>query len=159
MMNKFLVVGGVVVVVLIVALVLLFKGGNDVDTTLDLNVVGGVCTIVTNAADKDVTVGKNHKVTWTVRNACPADQLVTVGNFRAAPTGSNSDCSAPTEGGGAYPFKAGEEANRSVNAPANTTNRKIEQKEAKDPGTSPATYYFDVCLGTAKKDPKLVIEP
>jgi len=117
-MNKFLVVGGVVVVVLIVALVLLFKGGNDVDTTLDLNVVGGVCTIVTNAADKDVTVGKNHKVTWTVRNACPADQLVTIGNFRAAPTGSNSDCSAPTEGGGIWVHPVGPKYHVHLDEPA-----------------------------------------
>src|SRR6185436_602416 len=87
-------VGVAVVAVAAVAVVLVTRG-DDANKTLKLEMSGPTCTITTPAADKDVTVGKNKKVTWSVQNLCNSPQLVLVGNFR--PTQSDGgvlDCKA-----------------------------------------------------------------
>ena len=156
-MKALAVAAGVVVVIFIAAFLVMQFVGNT-DTALDLNVSGSACAIVTTAADKNVSVQKNKKITWAVKNACPAAQTVQLGNFRTAQTSANGTCADPTEGGAAWPFKAGDENNRSVTVPAGQSGE-IVLKEAKNAGSSPLTYYFDICLAGVKGDPRLVIEP
>jgi hypothetical protein len=156
-MKKLAVVAGIAVVIIVAAFYVLTQLGNT-DTSLDLNVSGGACAIVTNAADKDVHVQKNKKVTWTVKNACPAAQDVMLGNFRTVQTSTRTTCTDATEGGAAWPFKDQDQNNRSVTVQAGQSGD-IVLKEAKNAGGAALTYYFDICLGGVKKDPRLVIEP
>ena len=156
-MKAFAVAAAVVVVIFVAAFVVMQFVGNT-DTALDLNVSGSACVIVTNISDKNVTVKKNKKITWAVKNACPAAQTVQLGNFRTGQTSTNGTCADPTEGGATWPFKAGDENNRSVTVPAGQSGE-IILREAKNAGSSELTYYFDICLGGVKGDPRLVIEP
>lgn len=156
-MKTYAIVGGILVVVVVGAFVA-FKLLGNTETGLELNVVGGACTIVTPIADKDVSVQKNKKVTWHVTNDCPASQTVMLGNFRTVPASSATDCTNATEGGATWPFKDQDQGNRSVTVGTGNTDD-IELKEAKNAGSSQLTYYFDVCVGGVKKDPRLVIDP
>jgi hypothetical protein len=156
-MKALAVVAGVVVVIVIAAFVVMTLLGNT-DTTLDLNVSGSACAIVTNTADKDVSVQKNKKITWAVKNACPADQTVMLGNFRTVQASTRTTCTDATEGGAAWPFKDDDQNNRSVTVSSGQSGE-IVLKEAKNAGSSPLTYYFDICLAGVKSDPRLVIEP
>jgi hypothetical protein len=133
------------------------RRGNT-ETKLDLDVVGGVCTIVTPVAQKDVSVKKNKKITWDVKNACASAQAVMLGNFRLAQASTATDCANPTAGGAEWPFKEQDKDNRSVTVNTGDTGQ-IELKEAKNDTSAAVTYYFDVCLGGVKKDPRVVIEP
>ena len=154
-MNRAALVTGIVVVVAVGVYLIVTLTGNT-DKTLDLT--GSPCTIGTSASDKDVQVTKNKKVTWTVKNGCASAQTVMLGNFRTVQTSTQATCANPTEGGAQWPFKAGDENNRSVTVPAGSTGE-IVLKEAKNNGTAPLTYYFDICLGSVKADPRLVIDP
>jgi hypothetical protein len=155
-MKPLAVVAGVVVVIIVGVYVATIIGNTD--TALDLNVTGGACAIVTDAAAKNVSVKKNKKVTWAVKNACPAAQTVMLGNFRTVEASTRTTCTDPTEGGAAWPFKDQDQNNRSVTVQARQTGG-IVLKEAKNAGGTALTYYFDICLGGVKKDPRLVIEP
>jgi len=155
-MKALAVVAGIIVVIAIVAFYVMTRG--DIKTALDLNVTGTTCTIVTTATAKDVSVKKNNKVTWIVTNACPAAQTVMLGNFRSVQASTRPTCADPTEGGAAWPFKDQDQNNRSVTvAPGQSGN--IVLKEAKNAGSTALTYFFDVCVGGVKMDPRLVIEP
>jgi hypothetical protein len=156
-MNKFAVVAGIVVAVVVATYLVLTQLGNT-DTTLALNVSGSACAIVTNTADKDVSVQKNKKITWTVTNACPGAQTVMLGNFRTVQASTRTTCTDPTEGVAEWPFKDQDQNNRSVTVQA-AQSGEIVLKEAKNAGSAPLTYYFDICLGGVKSDPRLVIEP
>jgi hypothetical protein len=155
-MKTLAVVAAIVVVVAVVAFYLLSRG--DTNTALDLNGTVSTCTIVTTAANKDVSVKKNNKVTWTVTNACPAAQTVMLGNFRTLQASTPPTCADPTEGGAAWPFKDQDQNNRSVTVAAGQSDN-IILKEAKNAGSTALTYFFDVCVGGVKMDPRLVIEP
>lgn len=157
-MKQLAVVGGIVVVIIIAVLVVPPLLGNT-DTSLDLNVAGGACTIVTSPTAKDVSVKKNKKVTWAVKNACPSAQTVTLGNFRTVQFSSRTSCAEAIEGS-PWPFKDqdSDQNRRSVTVEAGRTSD-IVLKEAKNAGGAQLTYYFDVCVGGVKKDPRLVIEP
>src|SRR5207249_9452096 len=129
----------------------------DTKTGLELNVAGGGCTIVTNVAKKDVSVKKNKKITWSVKNACPTSQTVLLGNFRVSPPSTLTVCTGATVGGAAWPFKDQDQNNRSVTVPSGGSGD-IVLKEAKNAGSTKITYYFDICVGGVKKDPEMVIE-
>jgi len=163
-MKKVAIVVGVVIVAGIIGILVLGKFGalpfvaNDTDTSLELGVAGGACTIMTPVAAKDVSVQKNKKITWTVRNTCPAPQAVLLGNFRVNQPSAVQDCNSATLGGAAWPFKDQDQNNRSVTvAPAGSGD--IVLREAKNAGSTRITYYFDICVGGTKKDPQLVIDP
>lgn len=156
-MKKLAVVTTIVVVVAVGVYLIVTLTGNT-DKTLDLAVSGTACAIATNAADKDVQVTKNKKVTWTVKNACPSAQTVMLGNFRTVQASTRTTCTDPTEGGAAWPFKDQDQNNRSVTVSASATGE-IVLKEAKNGGTTALTYYFDICLAGVKVDPRLVIDP
>ena len=156
-MKKLAVVTGILVVVAVGVYLVVALTGNT-DKTLDLTGSGSACTIGTSAADKDVEVTKNKKVTWTVKNACASAQTVTLGNFRTVQTSTQAACTNPTEGGAAWPFKDQDQNNRSVTVQPGSTGD-IVLKEAKNQSGAALTYYFDICVGGVKKDPRLVIEP
>jgi hypothetical protein len=156
-MKKLAVVTGLIVVVALGVYLVVALTGNT-DKTLDLTGSGSACTIGTSAADKDVQVKKNKKVTWTVKNACASAQTVTLGNFRTVQTSNQTTCTNPTEGGAVWPFKDQDQNNRSVTVPAGSTGEIVLQ-EAKNDGTTQLTYYFDICLGSVKADPRLIIDP
>lgn len=158
---------GAVVIVsgVVVPLVLVFAGcsrflthGNDAEATIVLS--GSPCTIT--AADKPTTttVGKTKKVTWHVTNNCTGSQTVMLGNFRAPSGASAANCTEPTQGGASWPFKDqdADASQRTANVPETRTGD-ITLKEAKNPGTTKLEYDYDVCLGGARKDPRLVIDP
>ncbi len=129
-------------------------------TDLKLEMSGNACTITTPINDKDVTVKKNKKITWTVRNACTTDQFVSVGNVRrqAEDPAKVPDCKAGMAES-YWPFKAQDQARRSVFVPKDGGVEDIVLKEAKNDTGKPDVYYFDVCTGGAKKDPRLVVDP
>jgi hypothetical protein len=155
-MNKVAVVTGIVVVVIVGAYVLVTLTGNT-EEGLELNVAGGACTVVTNATDKDVSVKKNKKVTWAVKNSCATEQTVMLGNFRTVQASTRTTCTDPTENA-SWPFKDQDQNQRSVTVPSGGT-QDIVLKEAKNASNAALTYYFDICVGGVKKDPRLVIEP
>lgn len=156
-MKKLAVVTGVIVVVVVGAYLVVTLTGNT-EESLDLTVSGTSCTIGTSATDKDVHVTKNKKVTWTVKNSCPSAQTVMLGNFRTSETSTQTTCTEPTEGGADWPFKDEDKKKRDVTVEAGNTGP-ITLKEAKNAGSTALTYYFDICVGGVKKDPRLVIEP
>jgi len=155
-MNRVAVVTGIIVVVIVGAYLIVTLTGNT-EEALELNVAGGACTIVTNTTDKDVSVKKNKKVTWAVKNSCTTEQTVMLGNFRTVQTSTRTTCTDPTENT-SWPFKEEDQNNRSVTVPSGDT-KDIVLKEAKNASEAALTYYFDICVGGVKKDPRLVIEP
>lgn len=157
-MKKVAIVGGLIIVVALAGTFYVITWLGDTKTALDLNVAGGACTIVTNVIDKDVSVKKNKKITWAVKNACPTSQTLMLGNFRVVQPSTVTDCTKATAGGAAWPFKDDDQAHRAVTV-ASGASGNIVLKDAKNAGGTPITYYFDVCLGGVKKDPQLVIEP
>ena len=156
--NKAVIVGGLVLVVAAFTIFYTVDIFGNTTTELKLEMSGSACAITTPINDKDVTVKKNKKITWEVENACSTDQFVSVGNVRAKaePNGVNN-CNAgvpePT-----WPFKTQDQARRAVYVPAGKTE-KIELKEAKNDSGKQDVYYFDICVGGVKKDPRLVVDP
>jgi hypothetical protein len=158
-MNRVAVVTGIIIVVVIVGAYVIVTMTGNTEEALELNVAGGACTIVTNTADKDVSVKKNKKVTWAVKNACATEQTVMLGNFRTVQASTRTTCTDPTENA-SWPFRDQDQDQnkRSVTVPAGDT-KDIVLMEAKNAGAAALTYYFDICVGGVKKDPRLVIEP
>jgi hypothetical protein len=156
--SKAVIVGGLVLAIAAFTIFYTVDIFGNTTTELKLEMSGSACAITTPINDKDVTVKKNKKITWEVENACSTDQFVSVGNVRAKaePNGVNN-CNAgvpePT-----WPFKAQDQARRAVYVPAGKTE-KIELKEAKNDSGKQDVYYFDICVGGAKKDPRLVVDP
>ena len=156
--SKAVVVGTLVLVVAAFTIFYTVDIFGNTTTELKLEMSGSACTITTPINDKDVAVKKNKKITWEVENACSTDQFVSVGNVRAKaePNGVNN-CNAgvpePT-----WPFKQQDQARRAVYVPAGKTE-KIELKEAKNDSGKQDVYYFDICMGGVKKDPRLVVDP
>lgn len=153
-----LAVGVGVVALGAVAAYLLLQGAGDADKTLTLAMNGSTCTITTAPADKDVEVGKNKKITWNVNNTCTANQLVLVGNFRPTQAdGGILDCKAGVIES-TWPFKNLDQSMRQVYVPAGETQA-ITLKEAKNETGNKLTFYFDICMGGKKVDPRLDIDP
>jgi hypothetical protein len=139
----------------------------DVDTGLTLSrlTTSGSCTL--SGKETEIHVGKNKKVNWKIRNYCTdSAQTVSVGTLRASqnPAGL-SDCSAPSDGSVTYPFTKDSLADRSQQVAAGT----VKGNGGIDPGEATlslkvknedlfGTYYFDICLGGQKVDPRLIIE-
>jgi hypothetical protein len=163
--GALLIVGGILIVVALVAVILsvlspsgsLGPGGNDAEATITLT--GNPCTITSSDKPSETTVGKNKKVTWHVKNNCTSTETVQLGNFRPYNTTSGATCSASTTGGATWPFKAQDENARSVSVTGSGGTGDITLKEAKNETGSDVRYDYDVCIGAAKKDPRLVIEP
>lgn len=138
---------------------LLLQGAGDADKTLTLAMNGNTCTITTPPAEKDVEVGRNKKITWSVNNTCTSDQLVLVGNFRPTqPDGGITDCKAGIIES-TWPFKnLDDQAHRQVYVAAGATQA-ITLKEAKNDSGTKITVYFDICMAGKKVDPRLDIDP
>ena len=103
-----------------------------------------------------VIVKKGKKVTWRIENLCSSEQTVTLGNFRKEPIAVKDNCNDAMVGIFDWPFEPGPElANRQSVVPSGGKSDKVKFK-AKD---LPGTYYFDVCLGNVKVDPRLIIDP
>lgn len=117
---------------------------------------GGACTIT--GKETEVSVKKNKKLTWKVINHCATTQTVSLGNFRTPAVGTQTNCTSATEGGATWPFQGADgAADREVTVdPADDGD--IEQR-AKDLGSSPVEFHFDICLGGTKVDPLLVVDP
>ena len=93
-----------------------------------------------------------------MKNNCSSDQLLLVGNFR--PTqGDNgvTDCKAGVIES-TWPFKNLDQSIRQVYIPAGET-QKLTLKEAKNETGNTLTFYFDICMGGKKVDPRLDIDP
>jgi hypothetical protein len=152
-----LALGGGLLVVVVVAVFLL--RATDADKSLKLEMRSGNCAITTAPADKDVKVGNNKKITWSVQNLCNADQLVLVGNFRSTQNdpGNVMDCKAGVIET-TWPFKKLDQSVRQVFVPAGETQA-LTLKEAKNNTGNTLTFYFDICMGGKKVDPRLDIDP
>ena len=133
---------------------------SDTTTYLKLEMSGQACAITTPINDKDVTVKKNKKVTWNIQNLCPSDQLVSVGNFRtqANDPGGVTNCKAGMAES-TWPFKPQDQGRRAAYVPKDGGTDSIVLREAKNDTPDAAVYYFDICLGGVKKDPRLVVDP
>jgi len=131
----------------------------NTSTPLKLEGSGSACAITTPINDKDVTVKKGKKITWQIQNACDKAQIVNVGNVRLnqADPGGPTNCKAGMEES-PWPFKAQDQGRRSVYLEAGSRGE-IVLKEAKNEESKPVIYYFDICLGGTKKDPRLVVDP
>jgi hypothetical protein len=150
---------GISVVVLAAIAAVVFLRGGDADKTLELAMNGANCVITTSNADKDVSVGNGKKVTWHVHNACNSDQLVLVGNFRTTQNDPQSvmDCKAGIIET-TWPFKKLDQSVRAIYVPSAET-QDLTLKEAKNNTSNPLTFYFDICMGGKKVDPRLDIDP
>ena len=147
-----------IVVLASIAAVVFLKGG-DTEKTLELAMNGPNCVITTSSADKDVSVGNGKKVTWKVHNACNSDQLVLVGNFRTTQNDPQSvmDCKAGIIET-TWPFKKLDQSVRDIYVPAGET-QDLALKEATNNTGNKLTFYFDICMGGKKVDPRLDIDP
>jgi hypothetical protein len=134
-------------------------GAGDADINLALATSTGGCAITTPSADKDSEVGKNHKVTWNVKNNCSSDQLVLVGNFRATQDDPQHvmDCKAGIIES-TWPFKKVDQSVRAIYVPVGET-QKLSLQEAKNDSGDKLTFYYDICMAGKKVDPKLIIDP
>ncbi len=116
----------------------------------------GPCELASKATG--VIAKKGKKITWTVKNECADTQTVTVGNFRLTDNrneNTTGDCESP---GADWPFDQDREQpdNRRTSPGAGAAGHiKLTVKST----TVPQTYYFDVCLGKTKTDPRLIIDP
>jgi hypothetical protein len=149
---------GVVAVAIAAVAIFVSRGAGDEQKELTLATGTGGCTVTTAPADKNLHVGKNHKITYTVKNNCSSDQLLLVGNFR--PTqGDNgvTDCKAGVIES-TWPFKNLDQSIRQVYIPAGETQH-LSLKEAKNETGNTLTFYFDICMGGKKADPRLDIDP
>lgn len=149
--------GGVAIVAVAAGIYLSRTGDDDKDLTLAMN--GATCVVTTTGAAKDFHVGKGHKATYHVKNTCTSDQLLLVGNFRPVEgDGGVVDCKAGTVES-TWPFKnAADQARRQVYVAAGETQPLI-LKDAKNDTQTPIRYFFDVCLGGKKVDPRLDVDP
>ena len=128
------------------------------DTSVVLGDAQGPCVVTTKA---NIDNGrKDQFVIWTIDNKCRnKDEMVTLGNFRAAEPSTAKDCLAPTIGTVAWPFQESP-TDVSKRQHKNKISLKIK-KDADLPGAR-LTYFFDICTGARaerKSDPRLVIEP
>jgi hypothetical protein len=149
---------GVVAVAIAAVAIFVSRGAGDEQKALTLATGTGGCTVTTAPADKNLHVGKNHKITYTVKNNCSSDQLLLVGNFR--PTqGDNgvTDCKAGVIES-TWPFKNLDQSIRQVYIPAGETQH-LSLKEAKNETGNTLTFYFDICMSGKKADPRLDIDP
>jgi hypothetical protein len=103
--------------------------------------------------ETEVSVKKGKQVTWRVRNYCPGDQTVLLGNFYKANGVSVPDCGLGSD----WPFDDNDKEKRSAKVPEGQ-KRDIKLKDAKT-GDSQALYTFDICLGGVKMEPRLIIDP
>lgn len=146
------VIAGVIVVVVVGAFLGYTLLGNS-ETKITLS--GNPCTLT---KEDPVNVKKGKKITWEIDNQCASAQTVRIGNFRAAATGGPNDCSVE---GSDWPF--GKAEDKPLPARERTVNsgesKKIKQRTAINNTGSPLTFYFDVCLGGARVDPRLIVDP
>ena len=123
-------------------------------------VIAGVIVVVLVGAFLGFTLLGNSetKITWEIENECTESKTVRIGNFRTAATGGPNDCSVE---GSEWPF--GEDDDKPLSAREREVgpnqSKKIKQRTAINNGTTPLEYYFDVCVGGAKVDPKLIVDP
>jgi len=163
-------VTGVVVGAALAALAVVFGLGvnlfGDTDTTIVVRPDGPNATCIVTGKETEVTVGRNKKINWHVKNFCDASQTLTVGNFRAVGTSGPTDCAAPVAGGATYPFTmdtlAARQSTASAPSGANPGTGKIQLKvNGGVLGAGMLKYDFDICLGSGsgvKADPQLIIE-
>jgi len=125
------------------------------NTGTKVTLAGNPCAL---SKELEIRVKHKKKVTWEIDNQCDSAQKVTIGNFRLAATGGPNDCSVE---GSDWPFR--EEDDRPLASRERTVNpgekKKIKQRTAHNETSAPVSYYYDVCLGGTKVDPRLVVDP
>ena len=176
--NDLVKVGGAFVVgaAIAVALVTAAFGVNifgDTETGVTLSVIKSGAGCVLSGKETQAYVKKNKHLIWKIRNYCTdGPKTVIVGNFRTSsdPVPA-TDCSAATYGNVDYPFTEQDLSARSkeVAAGEQENNGSIDPGEAKlklkvrgnldiPPGQPSLTYYYDLCVGSQKFDPRLEVE-
>jgi hypothetical protein len=80
-------------------------------------------------------------------------------NFRTDPSSSVENCSNPTQGHIAPPFKDGSLDARTKKVGAGPpVELPLRVKNKSDLGDVELTFYYDICLGNTKADPRLIVE-
>jgi hypothetical protein len=103
---------------------------------------------------------KDGRIRWKVKNRCESEQTVTIGNFRNTEATETVNCDLPTGSNTAWFFEENKDdpAKRRT-SPAKNNTRNIDLNINLPNITSTVTYFFDVCLGATKSDPRLIIDP
>jgi hypothetical protein len=135
------------------------------DTESGINLspgAGGACVV--SGKETEVRVRQGRRVIWKIRNYCLTGQTVNIGNVRTNPTSTATNCSNATDGSLTYPFEEQTfEQRSSIINPGteqpdhvNPANANLRLKVTN--GAPVQTYYFDICLGGQKADPRLIVE-
>jgi hypothetical protein len=164
-----LVIGAVIAVAAVsVAFDLTWPWEKETDVTLSVPMGGSGCVLGKETA---VRVKRNRTLVWKIRNYCTdGAKMVIVGNVRTTSAPPAGDCSAATSGTVDYPFteQGLSERSQAVEAGEKKSNGSIDPGDAKlrlkvrnlnIPDNDPSvTYYYDICLGDQKSDPRLEVE-
>jgi hypothetical protein len=150
-MKRAVVVGIVAVIAVAVGtfFVITFRGHTETDITLAMN--GNLCTL---AKEADLKVKKGKNVKWKIDNKCSTDQTVAVGDFTLNSAPAGSTCADTPD----WPFDPADKPGRVKTIPANRKGD-IKLTKADNPTATNREFYFNVCQGGTKVDPRLVIEP
>jgi hypothetical protein len=175
--NDLVKVGGAFVVGAAIAVALVAAAFDvnlfgDTETGVTLSVIKSGAGCVLSGKETEAHVRRNKKLIWKIRNYCTdGAKTVIVGNFRTSPDPvSATDCSAPTSAAVDYPFVEQDLAARSKQVEAGETESngsidpgedklKLKVKDLNIPDGQPSlTYYYDLCVGSQKFDPRLEVE-
>jgi len=135
----------------------------DIESGINLSPgPGGACAV--SGKETEVRVRRNKKVVWKIRNYCLTGQTVNIGNVRTSPTSTATNCTNAADGSLTYPFEEQTFEQRSVTINpgtqeadyVNPANAKLKLKVTN--GAPYQTFYFDICLGGQKADPRLIVE-
>lgn len=142
------------------------KFRSDIESGTILSLDPKTNTCVVSGKEIEVRVRRKARVVWKIRNYCTdGEQTVVVGNFRSEESGHAADCSNPTENSSAYPFTQTAPADRTK-----TVSRGVKNPDDSiTPGTAKLklkvqdqadykTYYYDICVGAHKNEPRLIVE-
>jgi len=156
--QKFAVGIGVTGIALVALLFAIWPFGKDDEKELTLAVDGNNnCIIRATAKGKDFRVDKGHKVSYKITNTC-APQVVLVGNFRRdVADGDVKDCNVGKVET-VWPFRAADQSVRQVYIP-DSRPVSLTLKDAKNDVKKTESFYFDICVGRTKVDPRLDIDP
>ena len=150
-MKPAVVVGIVAVVAVAVGAFYVITMRGHTETDITLTMTGGQCTL---AKDMDLRVKKGKNVKWKINNQCSTDQTVAVGDFTLNTPPAGSTCADTPS----WPFDDADRPDR-VKTIGASRRGDIKLTRAKNANSTQAEYYFNVCRGGTKVDPRLVIEP
>jgi len=169
--DRMMLIGGIVIgaaaVILAAVLGPAIVGGNDAEAPIHLQQANSNSPCAVTVKAQIARVRQNRKIVWEIANYCGSQQVLTVGNFRTveSPSDLPANCETATHGGAAWLFQDDENnvdrRRRSINAgnPYDPKERDLDLKVKQGLGSAPLDYYYDICLGGTKADPKLIIDP